>query len=228
MRSETESRAVRAVLLIWQTAGSDWVRYPLPTVLRSLIRHSEECLFATFPCYSVTSWVPKILLAYRLEKRAILKQIIIQNVPPSPASRTLHSKAKLQSITGGPPPLRHSAPPTSCSFSPFASLASSEHSDSSPCSRSSPSPAPQPVPPLPLYFFSSSPASSCSTTDATTIKTCCPSPEPPAITCLCLCRSKCVCSCCVSLYAHVCPDVCVCVLMCVCVCVRCVCTCVCV
>jgi len=117
-------------------------------------------------------------------------------------------------------PLRH-CPSTSC-FSPFASLASSEYSDFSPCSRSTPPPAPPPVPPHPLCLFSCSPAASCSTTDAATTKTCCPSPEPPAIMCLCLCRSKSVCACCVSQYAHLCPDVCVCVCSCVCahVCVR--------
>jgi len=203
MRSETESRAVSAVLLIWQTAGSDWVCYPLPTVLRSLIRHSEECLFATFPFYSVTSWVPKILLAYRLEKRAILKQIIIQNVPPSPASRTLHSKAKLQSITGGPPPLCHSAPPTSCSPSPHSPpwphlstltllLALAHHLLSH---RRQYHPFlsvsfPGLPPPKNRHYHRSS-------------------PEPPAIVCLCLSRSKSVCSCCVTRYAHVSPDVCV-------------------
>ena len=175
-----------------------WSIRPSPLLLSPLSPYSWHSILCTVPLYS----------------------LLLSPCPLHPSSPR-HSKTKLQSTTAPP----HLCPSISCSFSPFTF---SEHSDSSPCSRSSPSPAPQPVPPLPLYFFSSSPASSCSTTDATTIKTCCPSPEPPAITCLCLCRSKCVCSCCVSLYAHVCPDVCVCVLMCVCVCVRCVCTCVCV
>jgi hypothetical protein len=61
----------------------------------------------------------------------------------------LHSKNKLQS-TIAPPPL----PLHLCSFSLFASLSSSQHSDASPCSRSTPLPAPPPVPPLSLCLFS--------------------------------------------------------------------------
>jgi hypothetical protein len=55
-----------------------------------------------------------------------------------------------------PPPLRH-CPSTSCSFSPFACFALSEHSDSSPCSRLTPPPAPPPVCHLLLCLFCSSP-----------------------------------------------------------------------
>jgi hypothetical protein len=104
-----------------------------------------------------------------------------QAIDPTPlALQSIPQPCTLKPNFKAPPPLRH-CPSTSCSFSPFASLASSEHSGSSPYSRSSPPPAPPPVPPLDLCLFGSSPATSCSTTWATTTKTCCPPPEPPAI-----------------------------------------------
>jgi hypothetical protein len=131
-----------------------------------------------------------------------------------------------------PPPLRHCSS-TSCSFSPVASLATSLHSDSSPCSRSTPPPAPPPVTTsssLSLFRFSRHfPLHNRRLHHQDLL--CCPSPEPPrscvcvlvaATVCahavchrmlayvpICVCVDT-VCSCCVSPYARVRPDMCVC------------------
>ena len=80
---------------------------------------------------------------------------------PSATSYTLGPKiypspCTLKPNFKAPPPIRH-CPSTSCSFSPFACFALSEHSDSSPCSRLTPPPAPPPVCHLLLCLFCSSP-----------------------------------------------------------------------
>ena len=105
------------------------------------------------------------------------------------ALQSIPHPCTLKTSFKAPPPLRHCT-----SFSPFASLAPSEHSHSSPCSRSTPPPAQPPVPPLALCLFCSSPATSSSATEATTTNTRRSPALPPAITCLCLCLSQSVCS----------------------------------